>query len=192
MATETETPTLAAVAAMVERLHEQYDTDRVPLPWCKALATDLGIGAACTGDPRTVEQSRQYNPKTGFTFGFYYVLPGYRNDTRELVRVGYVGQWRGVEYRGEIVGYAGLRDSAGDPWPLLFYDATRYAATLPDGCRKMITAQVEASAAAVGVTVAALEAEKNASNRAGAIYSATYAALRELRNAAEIEARGRF
>jgi hypothetical protein len=51
---------------------------------------------------------------------------------------------------------------------------------------------VSASAAGVGVTVAALEAEKDASNRASAIYSATYTALRELRNAAEIEAGGRF
>lgn len=187
MPTETETPTLAAVAAMVERLHEQYNGDRVPLPWGQALATDLGIGAGCTGDARTVEQSRQYSPKAGFTFGFYYVLPGYRNDTRELVRVGYVGQWRGVEYRGEIVGAAGLAGSA-----VLFYDATRYAATLPDGCRKLIVAQVAASAVAVGVTVAALQAEKDASNRAGAIYSATHTALRELRNAAEIEAGGRF
>lgn len=192
MATETETTTLAAVAAMVERLHEQYDTDSVPLPWCQALATDLGVAATCTGDPRTVEQSRQYNPKTGFTFGFYYVLPGYRNDTRELVRVGYVGQWRGVEYRGEIVGTPGLVDKGGHPWTVRFYDATRYAATLPDGCRKLIVAQVAASAVAVGVTVAALEAEKDASNRASAIYSATYTALRELRNAAEIEAGGRF
>jgi hypothetical protein len=188
MATEqTETTTLAAVAAMVERLHEQHNEDRVPLPWCNALATDLGIGAACTGDPRTVEQSRQYNPKTGFTFGFYYVLPGYRNDTRELVRVGYVGQWRGVEYRGEVVGTDYLTESGPR-----FYDATRYAATLPDGCRKLITSRVAASAADVGVTVAALEAEKDASNRASAIYSATYTALRELRNAAEIEAGGRF
>lgn len=187
MPTETETPTLAAVAAMVERLHEQYDADRVPLPWCQALATDLGVAATCTGDARTVEQSRQYNPKTGFTFGFYYVAPGYRNDTRELVRVYYVAQWRGVEYRGEVVGTAGLAGSA-----VLFYDATRYAATLPDGCRKLIVAQVAASAAGVGVTVAALQAEKDASNRASAIYSATHTALRELRNAAEIEAGGRF
>lgn len=187
MATETETPTLAAVAAMVERLHEQYDTDRELMPWCNALATDLGIGAGCTGDARTVEQSRQYSPKAGFTFGFYYVSPGYRNDTRELVRVLYVAQWRGVEYRGEIVGTAGL---VGEP--VRFYDATRYAATLPDGCRKLIVEWVAASAAAVGVTVAALEAEKDTANRRAAIYSATHAALRELRNAAEIEAGGRF
>lgn len=185
MATETETITLAAVAAMVERLHEQYNGDRVPLPWCQALATDLGVAATCTGNSETAKESRQYNPKTGFTFGFYYVAPGYRNDTRELVRVCYVGQWRGVEYRGEVVGAAGLAGT-------VFYDATRYAATLPDGCRKLIVAQVAASAVAVGVTVAALEAEKDASNRASAIYSATYAALRELRNAAEIEAGGRF
>lgn len=186
METEPETPTLAALADMVERLHEQYDSDRGSRPWCDALARDLGVGTGCTGDPRTVEQSRQYLPKAGFTFGFYYVLPGYRNSS-ELVRVGYVGQWRGVEYRGEIVGAAGL---VGDP--VRFYDATRYAATLPDGCRKLIVAHVEASAAAVGVTVAALEAEKETENRRGAIYSATYAALRELRNAAEIEAGGRF
>lgn len=187
MATETETLTLAAVAAMVERLHEQYDTDRVPLPWCQALATDLGVAATCTGNSETAKHSRQYNPKTGFTFGFYYVLPGYRNDTHELVRVGYVGQWRGVEYRGEIVGTDYLKENAPR-----FYDVTRYAATLPDGCRKLIVAQVAASAVAVGVTVAALQAEKDASNRASAIYSATYTALRELRNAAEIEAGGRF
>lgn len=187
MPTETETTTLAAVAAMVERLHEQYNGDRVPLPWCNALATDLGVAATCTGDPRTVEQSRQYSPKAGFTFGFYYVLPGYRNDTHELVRAGYVGQWRGVEYRGEIVGTSYLTENGPR-----FYDATRYAATLPDGCRKLIVAQVAASAAGVGVTVAALQAEKDASNRASAIYSATYTALRELRNAADIEAGGRF
>ena len=187
MATETETTTLAAVAAMVERLHEQYNGDRVPLPWCQALATDLGVAATCTGNPDTVKESRQYNPKAGFTFGFYYVLPGYRNDTRELVRVGYVGQWRGVEYRGEIVGTSYLTENGPR-----FYDATRYAATLPDGCRKLIAAQVAASAAGVGVTVAALEVEKESANRRAAIYSATYAALRELRNAAEIEAGGRF
>lgn len=188
MPTETETTTLAAVAAMVERLHEQYDTDRELMPWCNALATDLGVAATCTGNPDTAKESRQYNPKAGFTFGFYYVAPGYRNDTRELVRVGYVGQWRGVEYRGEVVGTAGNLVGGA----VLFYDGTRYAATLPDGCRKLIVEWVSATAAAVGVTVAALEVEKETANRRAAISSATYTALRELRNAAEIEAGGRF
>jgi hypothetical protein len=182
--TETETLTAATLAAMVEALHERYESDTVPRPWGNALAHDFGIGAGCTGDPRTVAGSRKYSPKAGLSFGFYYVLPGYRN-TRDLVRVGYVAEWRGMDYSGEITCVDGLPG-------LRFYDATRYAATVPDGCRKLIVAHVEAAAAAVGVTVAALEIEKENYNRAAAIYSATYEALRALRNAAEIEAGGRF
>lgn len=188
MAQETETKvTLAGVAAMVEELHERCDTDRVPLPWCDVMRRELGVGAACTGNPATVEQSRQYAPKTGLTFGFYYVLPGYRGQSRELVRVGYVATWRGVEYRGEVVGHKAPRDSAGDSWGLWFYDATRYAATVPDGCRKLIVQTVEAAAVACGLTVGEMETEKAHYNAVSAIYSKTYEALRALRDAVEID-----
>ena len=193
MATQEETLTVHRVAEIVEMLYTQTESTKAPRPVADALAAALGVADTCTGNPATAAASKEYAPKAGLSFRFYSVEPGYRTDTNTLIRCGYVAEWRGIEYRGEVVGVRGLVDSDGHSWAVRFYDATRYAATLPDGCRKLVCAAVSAAAASVpGLTVDSLTDEKENANRLGAVHSAVWAAYREIRNAAEIAAGGRY
>ena len=180
---------LGAQALALSNYYELHDANPPALDTYRKVADVLGISPSCTGNSDTAAESVAHTPKAGLVVSFYTFAPAHRGEN-DVANAYYVATWNGYIYRGDV----GLSDRAyhsDNANGFTCFDQSRYTATLPDGCRKLVADIVTRAVVTSGVSLADLHAERNQNSVHYAVSSDLYKAKTALDDALRTATKGK-